>query len=93
MWPGNIRQLENVIRKFLILGDPGMIVAELRSKMNLKSSTHAAAIPDIADKPDTAVENTILGQVTKAKATRRKRPQFWPRSTPRSGTANRRRLC
>ncbi len=29
-WPGNVRQLENVLRRFLILGDLDMIVSELK---------------------------------------------------------------
>ena len=30
-WPGNVRQLENVVRKLIVLGDPDLIVAELES--------------------------------------------------------------
>ena len=32
-WPGNIRELENVVRRFIILRDADSIVRELRTKM------------------------------------------------------------
>ncbi|MBZ5581451.1 MAG: sigma-54 dependent transcriptional regulator [Acidobacteriia bacterium] len=32
-WPGNIRELENVIRNFLVLGDMELIEADLRGKV------------------------------------------------------------
>ena len=32
-WPGNIRELENIVRKLLILRDPDMIVRELRARL------------------------------------------------------------
>lgn len=63
-WPGNIRELENVMRRYIILRGSEPIIRELRAKMN-------AAAPE-SDKPSpanaTAVENTpILTQVCKAK--------------------------
>jgi two-component system response regulator AtoC len=41
-WPGNIRQLENVVRKFLILRSPDMIVRELQTKTYRKATLQAA---------------------------------------------------
>jgi two-component system response regulator AtoC len=29
-WPGNVRQLENIIRRFLILRDPALVLADLK---------------------------------------------------------------
>ncbi len=62
-WPGNIRELENVVRRFIILRDPDSIVRELRTKMARKnlSSAHVA----ISDR--TSDSAPILAQVTKAK--------------------------
>lgn len=42
-WPGNIRELENVIRRFVILRDSAVIAEELRNKTVRETSrTHAA---------------------------------------------------
>jgi two-component system response regulator AtoC len=42
-WPGNIRELENVMRKYLIFRDPGEVVDELRSKTRRHGAKPAAA--------------------------------------------------
>jgi two-component system response regulator AtoC len=50
-WPGNIRELENIIRKFLVLRDAGPIVRELsgRPKFEPVSRSTPTALPnDIA---------------------------------------------
>ncbi len=36
-WPGNIRELENTIRKYLVFGDPDAAAEELWQKVNLAS--------------------------------------------------------
>ena len=41
-WPGNIRQLENAIKRYLILPDTEMTLAELRDSVN---STGPVVIP------------------------------------------------
>ena len=67
-WPGNIRELENVIRKFTILGDPEMIARELRSKVSRKAVAPAAeSTGDSVRKEPAAIAPPILEQVTKAK--------------------------
>jgi two-component system response regulator AtoC len=66
-WPGNARELENFVRKFLILRDSDLLARELRAKIARKSIT-SVAIPDVH--PDPArqtAERPILEQVTKAK--------------------------
>jgi len=63
-WPGNIRELENVVRRFVILRDAECIVRELRGKMARKE----VARPALGSKHSAASENSpILAQVTKAK--------------------------
>ncbi len=62
-WPGNIRELENIVRRFIILRDPESIVRELGTKMARRDIAQAqVAIPD--GRPD---NGPILAQVTKAK--------------------------
>lgn len=57
-WPGNIRELENIIRKFVVLGDPNLIASELRQR-----SLSAAA----KTREQTTQSSPILEQVTRAK--------------------------
>ena len=66
-WSGNIRELENVMRKFLILRDPDMIVRELGSRKltAVPQSRHVLQLQDGETPSET--EATILDQVTKAK--------------------------
>jgi two-component system response regulator AtoC len=40
-WPGNIRELENVMRKLLVLADPDLVAEELRSKARKKDQRPA----------------------------------------------------
>jgi two-component system response regulator AtoC len=62
-WPGNIRELENVVRRFIIMRDPERIVRELRTKIAQKDlgRQHVASSNGASD------STPILAQVTKAK--------------------------
>jgi two-component system response regulator AtoC len=64
-WPGNIRELENVVRRFIILRSADSIVCELRAK----SASRAPEPADTSSLPSALVADnaTILAQVTKAK--------------------------
>jgi two-component system response regulator AtoC len=66
-WPGNIRELENVVRKFLILRDQGLIIRELQARSFRKATLHASdsAAParQIAPGP---TESSVLEHVTQA---------------------------
>jgi two-component system response regulator AtoC len=62
-WPGNIRELENVVRKLLIFGDSEMIARDLRVRVTRqRTAEQIQAVPGVADGG-----KTILEQVTKAK--------------------------
>jgi two-component system response regulator AtoC len=39
-WPGNIRELENVMRKFLILRNAELLVQDLRRRRSTRSNGH-----------------------------------------------------
>ncbi len=67
-WPGNIRELENLVRKFVVLRDPELIATELSAKITRKpllSSQALSSSPD--DEHANKEEATILEQVSKAK--------------------------
>lgn len=72
-WPGNIRELENVVRRYLVLRDAGLIARELHARSARKTLMPAAAAPlPIASdhrNGSAAVESEapILEQVTQAK--------------------------
>ena len=62
-WPGNIRELENIIRKFVIFRHPEMIIRELRARAARQRTAERVQVA-----PGTAEgARTILEQVTKAK--------------------------
>src|SRR5208283_5491032 len=42
-WPGNIRELENLVKRYVIVGNEGQIIRELSSRKPIVSSSSAAA--------------------------------------------------
>jgi two-component system response regulator AtoC len=64
-WPGNIRELENVVRKFIVLRNPDIIARDLMTRATRKTflggaSDSPAPAPAVPSPP-------ILEQVTRAK--------------------------
>jgi two-component system response regulator AtoC len=69
-WPGNIRQLENFMRKHVVLNNPNLIAAELEALMGHEPSEAEKATPR-ADKllPQAETRSqSILEQVAREKA-------------------------
>jgi len=60
-WPGNIRELENVVRKLLVLREPDMLADELRRRQAVTRPSE----PPAHYKGDHHV--TTLAQLNKAK--------------------------
>lgn len=63
-WPGNIRELDNIMRRFIILRGADAIIRELRAKAPIKDRPKAQVLP-FQEKP--VESGPILAQVTKAK--------------------------
>jgi two-component system response regulator AtoC len=62
-WPGNIRELENIVRKLLILRDPELVVRELRTRFTRQRT--ADGFQTVSGNSEGS--KTILEQVTRAK--------------------------
>ncbi len=45
-WPGNIRELENVIRRLIMLGDPDLVVAELARNRLRRNRPETPEMPE-----------------------------------------------
>lgn len=68
-WPGNIRQLENVMRKHLVLNNANLIAAELEALMNTEAEPDGTLAR--ADKLSPQLETrsqSVLAQVARDKA-------------------------
>jgi two-component system, NtrC family, response regulator AtoC len=65
-WPGNIRELENVVRKLAVFRDADMIAKELRARI-AKQRSYEQLQPPAATSDGRTGNKTILEQVHKAK--------------------------
>jgi two-component system, NtrC family, response regulator AtoC len=65
-WPGNIRELENVVRKLVVFRDPEMIAKDLRARI-ARQRSYEQLQPTAASSDSRTGNKTILEQVHKAK--------------------------
>jgi len=71
-WPGNIRELENMVRRLIVLRNPELVASELlarsaRKRLSATTRTRTSALPETFNAEANEVGNApILKQVTKA---------------------------
>jgi two-component system, NtrC family, response regulator AtoC len=65
-WPGNIRELENLMRQYLVVRDPDSLVRELRSRAQRES--RLKGIPVITDFPNPPKASTEASSGTQLPA-------------------------
>jgi two-component system, NtrC family, response regulator AtoC len=66
-WPGNIRELENVVRKFVILRDPDILIKELYANVARHRAYERMQNGVVTTDGASSMNKTILEQVNKAK--------------------------
>jgi two-component system, NtrC family, response regulator AtoC len=64
-WPGNLRQLEHVIERMMLLSDGGVLKAEhipqdLRSEIDLSSSSEAGSFREIVRRQTQSLERDLI---------------------------------
>ena len=64
-WPGNIRELENFARRFLIFADAELMIQELHTKTRRKPGVSNTPLSVMKTEPD--ADSSVLEQVTKAR--------------------------
>jgi two-component system response regulator AtoC len=66
-WPGNIRELENRIRNYIVMGDAESLAFELQRKATHAASGPVAVHAAPAPNPSEGAETSILHQVNRTK--------------------------
>jgi two-component system response regulator AtoC len=67
-WPGNIRELENIIRKLIVFRNPDLIVKELKVRATSHWGHNRLQVGlTVSGRDATPLKRTILEQVTSAK--------------------------
>jgi DNA-binding NtrC family response regulator len=63
-WPGNIRELENLVKRYVIVGNEAQIIRELSTHKPIVSSTGAGPMWGVKEHLQTAVEKSGNGNPT-----------------------------
>jgi len=68
-WPGNLRELENFVKRYLVLGDEDMMIAEIQPKTSTAAAGTAGGpfAPSDAD-PDGGLKQMVRGLKDEAEA-------------------------
>ena len=74
-WPGNIRQLENIVRKLTVLRDPNLIIDELEDNQRSPrprqgrdaSGSEQEAMADLPRKKIASAPGSVLEEASRAK--------------------------
>jgi DNA-binding NtrC family response regulator len=68
-WPGNLRELENFIKRYLVLGDEEMMIAELQPKTSAAAAASGLGNVNTADAdPDGGLKQMVRGLKDEAEA-------------------------
>jgi two-component system response regulator AtoC len=60
-WPGNIRELENMMKRFVVLQDENLVLSELAHAKEMSAAAYAAAAPPPPAAPAAAPEPAYAG--------------------------------
>ena len=52
-WPGNIRELENMMKRFVVLQDESLVLSELAHAKEMAAASHPAPTTRQSTSPDT----------------------------------------
>lgn len=66
-WPGNIRELENTMRRLLVLRSPDLMASELREKASRRAMARPVQGTPYGSAQTPEIRQPILEQVTRAK--------------------------
>jgi two-component system response regulator AtoC len=66
-WPGNIRELENAMRKLVVLRDPGLLARDLRERVVRRTLAEGARIPPATASTSGGSTLTTLDEVSKSR--------------------------
>ena len=60
-WPGNIRELENMMKRFVVLQDENLVLSELAHAKQMAAAAYEAASPAVVAAPAASVEPAFAG--------------------------------
>jgi len=82
IWPGNIRQLENIMRSYVLIGDEEVLAAEFASHVSEKQSfeidlAHPVSLMQITKSATERLEREIIFKVLQANGGSRRKTAQW----------------